>query len=205
MTISAVLFDYHGVLTHVEQDAAESFGRSHGLPPGEFSRRMFSASSWHDYQIGRACREAWIADVARSLRPFWGRAAEDCLRTWMARPRRVNSSMVRLARALHGQGLLVSVLSNAPADFKDGITASAEINVNWTDTVLSGEVGLVKPDPAIFLLAADRLRRPPAACFLVDDTAVHVEAARQVGMRAHHFTGDLLALRQDFQALGLGA
>lgn len=55
--------------------------------------------------------------------------------------------------------------------------------------VLSHECGIEKPDPEIYLLAAQALGAPPQACLFVDDVAANVEGARAVGMRAHRFAG----------------
>lgn len=57
----------------------------------------------------------------------------------------------------------------------------------WDDdlfdaVVLSGKEGLRKPEPAIYLVAADRVGVPPTQCVFVDDIAANVEGARAVGM-----------------------
>jgi HAD superfamily hydrolase (TIGR01509 family) len=41
-----------------------------------------------------------------------------------------------------------------------------------------------KPDPEVYVLAARRLRVPPAACLVLEDSLVGLEAARRAGMRA---------------------
>jgi putative hydrolase of the HAD superfamily len=51
------------------------------------------------------------------------------------------------------------------------------------DIVYSHEVGLLKPDPRIFVLAADRLGVQPEEIVFLDDVEGHVEAARAVGYR----------------------
>ncbi|PHP52016.1 HAD family hydrolase [Actinomyces ruminis] len=55
--------------------------------------------------------------------------------------------------------------------------------------VVSGQEHLVKPDPAIYRVLLDRYRLDAARTLFVDDSPVNVEAARAVGMQAHHFTG----------------
>lgn len=49
-------------------------------------------------------------------------------------------------------------------------------------TVISGEVGLRKPDPEIYQLTARRLGLPPQECVMVDDFAANVRGAVAVGM-----------------------
>jgi HAD superfamily hydrolase (TIGR01509 family) len=52
------------------------------------------------------------------------------------------------------------------------------------DAIVSGEeVEHGKPDPAIFLLAAQRLGAQPGACVVIEDAFVGLEAARRAGMK----------------------
>ena len=48
--------------------------------------------------------------------------------------------------------------------------------------VISGEVGLRKPDPDIFKLTVDKLGLEAAACVFVDDHPGHLKAAQEAGM-----------------------
>ena len=61
--------------------------------------------------------------------------------------------------------------------------------LEWFDGVLvSGEERLVKPDPAIFELLAERFGLDPGATFYVDDSEANVAAARELGFDAVRFT-----------------
>ena len=60
----------------------------------------------------------------------------------------------------------------------------------FDDIVCSAEVGMAKPEPAIYVLAAERLGLEPRECVFVDDLDTNVEAARQVGMQAVLFSKD---------------
>lgn len=69
----------------------------------------------------------------------------------------------------------------------------------FTGVVVSGEVGLVKPEPAIFQRFLERFGLAAERCLFIDDMALNVAAARQAGMAAVQFTdADRLAtdLRQ---------
>ena len=60
---------------------------------------------------------------------------------------------------------------------------------DWFDfIVLSGEVKLIKPDPAIFQYLLDQTGQPAEACVFIDDMAYNVEAAQQLGIRGIQFT-----------------
>jgi 2-haloacid dehalogenase len=72
----------------------------------------------------------------------------------------------------------------------------------FRDIVVSGEVKLLKPDPAIYYLALDRFGLKPAAALMVDDREINIEGALAVGMAAHLFT-DAADLRLRLEAEGL--
>jgi len=89
-------------------------------------------------------------------------------------------AMSALVRRIHERGTRTALLSNSwgntyPRDTWAGM---------FDDIVISGEVGMRKPEPEIFLLAASRLDLKPEECVFVDDLELNVEGARSVGMTA---------------------
>jgi 2-haloacid dehalogenase len=69
-------------------------------------------------------------------------------------------------------------------------------------TVVSGEVGFVKPEPEIYRLLLDAENLAPGSALFVDDRAANCAGAEAVGMPVHRFR-DSLRLRQDLAARGL--
>jgi len=69
--------------------------------------------------------------------------------------------------------------------------------------VISSEVGLLKPDPAIFRLAAERLGVAPSEAVFTDDHAEYLPGAVQVGMPTVLFTG-LADFKEKFAQLAEG-
>jgi epoxide hydrolase-like predicted phosphatase len=79
-------------------------------------------------------------------------------------------------------GLRVGLLSNA-----DGLGPGEDDVAAFFDAVvLSGRVGFGKPDPRIYLLAAERLGLVPEQCVFVDDLAANVHGAVRAGMVGVH-------------------
>jgi len=75
--------------------------------------------------------------------------------------------------------------------------------LGWFDgIVVSGDEGMIKPDPAIYRLLMSRFGIDASRAVFIDDSARNVEGARQVGMHALHFR-DAAKLRDDLRALGL--
>jgi 2-haloacid dehalogenase len=75
--------------------------------------------------------------------------------------------------------------------------------LRWFRGILvSGEVGLIKPDPRIFALLIERFAIEPQRAVYVDDVEVNAAAALPFGIHAIHFTTPA-KLREELVALGL--
>ena len=75
--------------------------------------------------------------------------------------------------------------------------------LDWFQTILvSADVGLIKPDPAIFQLLLGRIGRTPAECLYIDDNARNVAAAAALGFDAIAFH-DAAQLRDALRRRGL--
>jgi putative hydrolase of the HAD superfamily len=121
-------------------------------------------------------------EVLAELRhDFW---AGDCL----------DAELVALIRSLRSY-LKTALLSNFPASLRALLT-----ELGLTDAfdviVISGEVGVVKPDARIYHLAAERLRVPAADCLFVDDFVENVVGARGAGMQTFHFAPPATAVAE---------
>lgn len=58
----------------------------------------------------------------------------------------------------------------------------------FEDILVSGDVKLLKPDPAIFDLLLQRIHLKPDECLLVDDSLQNIETAQKLGFSTCHFT-----------------
>jgi 2-haloacid dehalogenase len=75
--------------------------------------------------------------------------------------------------------------------------------LSWFRGILvSGEVGVIKPEPRIFELLIERFAIDPADAVYIDDVGTNIAAARPFGIHAIHFTTPA-ALRQELVGLGL--
>jgi 2-haloacid dehalogenase len=72
----------------------------------------------------------------------------------------------------------------------------------FSGIVVSGEVGVIKPDPRIFELLIERFAIDPEDTVYIDDVEANVVSARPFGIHAIHFT-TAAALREELVGLGL--
>lgn len=104
--------------------------------------------------------------------------------------------------ALAARGVPQFGLSNISHETVASTRAISPAFDHLQDVVASGEVKLMKPDPAIFRLASARFGYAPGDLLFIDDGAKNIEAARAEGWDVHHFT-DPAALRPALEARGL--
>jgi epoxide hydrolase-like predicted phosphatase len=79
------------------------------------------------------------------------------------------------------RGYRLGMISNLPMDEGNWVRAF-DLEAAFDAAVMSYEVGWLKPEREIFLLAAERLGVAPGECVFVDDLAHYLEGARAVGM-----------------------
>jgi putative hydrolase of the HAD superfamily len=110
-----------------------------------------------------------------------------------------DAAMLDGVRAARADGIRTGLLSNSWGDalaYDDALLE--ELFDAW---VISSEVGLRKPDPAIYELAAERLGLPPAACVFVDDLPGNLKPARALGMATVLHRGDAAATLAEVREL----
>ena len=98
-----------------------------------------------------------------------------------------DEEMIAGVRAARRAGIRTGMLSNSWGDDRYDAEQLAELFDAW---VISGEVGLRKPDPEIYALAAARLGLPPEACVYVDDLGGNLKPAAELGMATVLHGGD---------------
>jgi epoxide hydrolase-like predicted phosphatase len=100
-----------------------------------------------------------------------------------------NQELLNFALELRSE-YQVSMLTNVSKDTIGHFFTTDEQRFMFDDVVISSEVGLIKPDPEIFALAARRLALRPEECIFIDDTAKNCEAAAKSGIQALAYLGN---------------
>ena len=187
--VDAVLFDYGGVLTGpvkhsiadwLAADAIESESFSSTLQAW-LSRNAQDGTPVHRLETGELTVAEFESLLAAELRTTDGGAVvpDGILRRLFA-GMQPDPEMFLLAEELRLAGLEVGLLSNSWGN----IYPRARIEALLDPVVISGEVGLRKPHPAIYELALDRLGLPADRVLFIDDAEPNVLGARSVGLHA---------------------
>ena len=191
-TLQAVIFDYGGVMRGDDRTAFDRVDGDVGIPRGTLWAAFHDIPEYRLSRRGEIDRDTFRAAIRRFLAPGTGgeAGAADALarldRSLAALPA-VDPEMRDLVGRLRKAGRVkLGLLSNADRGYTERFRERGVTGL-FDDSVISGDVGVAKPDPAVFLLAAERLGVSPTACLMIDDQPQHLESARRVGLRTHLF------------------
>ena len=107
----------------------------------------------------------------------------------------MDDAVVAIMQTLAPQ-VTTALLSNAPRGVVEDVIAAHGVTLPFDRKLISGDIGLMKPDPAIFRGILGLTGREAATAIMIDDRPVNVRAAESVGMTGIVFTGaDPLGLR----------
>jgi epoxide hydrolase-like predicted phosphatase len=178
--LTALVVDFGGVLTTSIWEAFGAFCDAEGLER-EAVRKLFRG----DRQALALLRGLETGEVSEEeFEPRFGELlgldSHDRLIDRMFAGLRPDEEMVGAVRRARAAGVPTGLISNS---WGLGIYERAPMDI-FDATVISGDVGLHKPQPEIYLLAAERLGIEPGQCVFVDDLAENVAGAEAVGMTA---------------------
>ena len=154
---------------------------------------LFAEAYWRhraDYDRGRLTGEEYWQRVGGDLGvELSAERIRELVREDAMSWARLNERMVAWLRALVAAGIPTGILSNMARDTWE-LVGSRFDGLGSLTTTLSFELGVVKPEPAIYLHCLDALGVAPTEAVFVDDRRENVEAARELGMRAFVFEGE---------------
>jgi putative hydrolase of the HAD superfamily len=181
------LFDMDGVVRQWEPRHARAAEAASGLPVGVLRAVAFSIPEYGASLRGEVTFADWCAATRRELAVQYPHAATAlAVDRWQADKGAVDHAviaMIRRTRRLVPVGLLSNAHDALPSDLRElGLDALFDV------VICSAEVGLIKPDLALYRESARRFAVSPADCFFTDDTPVNVVAARRAGFDAELFT-----------------
>lgn len=196
-----VLFDLGGVLIdwnprylYASLFAGDAAALDH------FLARVCPPQWNHEMDAGKPFAQA-VAERQRLFPDHAGHIAQWDL-AWERMLAGAMDDTVALLDALRARGCRLLALTNWSAE-KFPVARRRYAFLDWFEhIVVSGEVGLAKPDARIFALTVERTGLDPARTVYIDDSAPNVEAGLRAGLRALHFTG-AARLRSDLAGLGL--
>jgi putative hydrolase of the HAD superfamily len=179
--ITAVLFDFGGVLADSPFDAFARYEAEHGLPDG-FIRSVNTANpddnAWARLERSELDFAAFCAAFEAEARAAGGEINAAALFATMAGE--VRPEMIEVVRRCHGPFRTGLLTNNFVSSIRESPHAAL---LDLFDVVVESSVaGVRKPDPRFYHLACDALGIVPEEAVFLDDLGVNLKPARALGM-----------------------
>jgi len=198
MTVDTVVFDIGAVLVDWQPELA--WADDLGL---EAAREYLARIEFE--KINLACDAgASFAKAAEELEDpdDAARLAQYVERYQLTVPHKIEGTWDCLY-ALKDRGVALHAITNWSAEtWPEGLKAHPELGKVFGTTIVSGEVGVIKPSTRIYEILCERAGVTASRCVFIDDGRHNCIGAKAAGMDAIHFTGPD-ALRTDLEARGL--
>ena len=195
--VKGLIVDYGGVLTTDVFTSFRAFCDAEGLEPETVRDRFLGdpeARGLLERLETGALREAEFEPAFAAVLEVSSERLIDRLFGGLE----PDEAMVAGVLAARRAGIRTAMLSNSWG--KDRYDR-AQLEALFDAWVISGEVGLRKPDPAIYELAAERLGLPASACVFVDDLPGNLKPACALGMATVVHCGDAAATLEEVSGL----
>jgi putative hydrolase of the HAD superfamily len=172
-----------------------------GLEPGTYAGVALEPDLVRRANDGTLTDEAWRSEVATTLSAAHGCAPEAVLAAWGTDGFTIDDDVVELVRTVRASGAATVCLSNASTRLEADLVDRG-IDDAFAAVVSSSQVGSLKPDAAIYAVAAEAAGAAAADCLFVDDRPENVAGALAVGMPAIRFH-DAARLAATLRRVGL--
>ncbi len=187
--IDLVLFDFGGVFTESPFFAVEGMAKDLSLDILQFSELMFGAyhldtdHPWHKLERGEVTFDQAREDIL-ALGKASGMAVDPLdLLVRMAGGNLMRDTMVQTLRDIKAAGYATGIITNNVREFRDGWRSLIPVDELIDKVFDSSELGIRKPDPAIYQRALlDMGGVDPSRAVFLDDVEQNVASARDLGI-----------------------
>lgn len=200
MTISTVLFDFAGVMVSSPWGPLTAAGGGNlELLIGPYEED--TDHPWHRVERGELAILDWVTEITE-LGKAQGIEVDFAPLQSLLGDMTVHDQVVERARSLKADGYKVGLLTNNVREGSAAWRAKLPVDELFEVVIDSCEVGMRKPNPAIYALALEQLGvTDPATAVFLDDAPGNVEGARRAGLHAILFEDPDTALAELDQLL----
>ena len=190
MSVDALILDFGEVLVYPQPEAVlDRMAGLARLPVTEFTQRYWAHRVAYD--SGLPATEYWRRVLGVQGDSIGGGTMieqlidADC-ESWTF----YREPLWDLTLAYKAGGGPTAMLSNGVPEIMSRVRQERRLQDYFDAVVVSYEVGVTKPDPAIYSACLDRLGIAASRALFVDDRVVNIKAATALGLQTLHFEGD---------------
>jgi len=198
--VTAVFWDVGGVILSNGWDRAAraEAAKKFGLDWEDFQDRHELASP--AFETGQITLDTYLQRTVFYRKRAFTR--EEFIAFMFAQSQEFPESRAILSALAQTRKYFLATINNEPRELNVRRIEQFNLRREFEAFFSSCFVHIRKPDEAIYRLALEVTQRRPEECLFIDDRALNLESARQMGMRTIHFE-NAAQLRQDLQANGV--
>ena len=199
MAIEAVIFDFGGVILDIDYAATvRGLRELLGVELSKLYSQQQQSALFDDIETGRITEVEFFS----GLQQLAGKkiATARLEQAWNAMLGGTNIARIRLVKQI-AQRHRIFLLSNTNSIHKRAfdqtlaaVMGGATFDALFERAYYSHQLGLRKPDPAIFQLVMAQNGLRPETTLFIDDSEQHIVSARALGIQVCHLQGELLDL-----------
>ncbi len=210
--IRALISDFGGVLTTPLIGSFAAFQDRSGISTEALGRAMQAiadrdgAHPLFELETAHLTEAEFLTRVAAALEPELGHVPEmHGFKEIYFEALQPNEPMIELMREIKATGIRMALLTNNVREWEPLWRSMLPVDELFEFVVDSAFVGIRKPDAPIYELTIERLGDgiAPGDCLFVDDVAVNVAAARELGINAVRFRDNDQAIPEIRAELGI--
>jgi len=177
--IDTIIFDLGGVL--VTEGHRRTMYQKHGL---DFGDREYAA--WQKYKVGEWTERQYFESAAKGT-DLEGKEDELAMQFRELHGKAPAADAIEFLPKLKDLGYQMAMLSNHSTEWARLIVENLDLEQYFDPILISAEIALAKPDPAIYDYTLKAVDREPHQCAFIDDRIVNIEAARAKGIHSFHY------------------
>lgn len=189
--IEAIVLDIGGVILRTaDRSGRQALENKYGLPAGGADDLVFNSKPAADSTIGKVSPEQVWLNVAEELNLLPDELADFKQAFWQGDE--VDQKLIQFLEAQKGL-YKTALLTNAWLDAREALAEQFDIVEGQTvdHILISSELGVAKPDQAIYHILAETLNCQFGCILFVDDFIENIHAADALGIQTIHFTPEM--------------
>ncbi|MFW9946466.1 MAG: HAD family hydrolase [Candidatus Odinarchaeota archaeon] len=177
-----VIFDMDGVLADTGPIHFISWVKMAKEIGYNFSKEFFEST--FGQQSPTIVRKLVGHGIKQELVENWATRKEQYYREMVKNKLKPLPGVKRIIQELKSHGLKLAVGSSGPRENVELLINTLELKKDFDVLISAAEVKNGKPAPDIFLLCAEKLKKEPKNCLVIEDAPVGIEAAKLAGMKS---------------------
>ncbi len=200
--IKNIIFDCGNVLINYDEHYIASFFSNDADDIDVLAKVAMARKYWDAFDAGTLTPEAYKEEVKKELPERLFEAACGICDEWTSHCPPIDG-MRALARDISAKGTPVYLLSNFNQRLREETDIVFPELTLFDGLVISGEIGLVKPNAEIYEYILKKYSLIPEECVFIDDNKNNIAACEAAGIVGYLFDGDAVKLRAYLESLDL--